>query len=374
MTARTERVFFVLWCVTLLAAAEFVSRWFVPLEQVPRWHGFHVGDSVLAYRMAPNLDGRIWFTRSVPIRTNSLGLRDREYGARTPGVRRVLTIGDSQTLGLVPEPHTLARRLERTLESGGGNWEVINAGVLGYGTEQELDHLRRLLPVYRPDLVVLTVFPNDVFDNRFDPRARWYVGEDGYLHSRTEAPVPLPGPRPGLAGVHDRLARHVNLYALASRAVTRFTHAARGATRPAIRPDYARLLAKDRDAAELRDWARTDSLLAEVVAAARAGGARILLVDGGNRAALSWAMWPADTDTGAWDLDQQTRLLAAAAAGAGAPMVHVMEAFRAAPGSPPLYVPGDDHWTPAGYEVAAKAIAPAIRDVLGDTASAAAAR
>lgn len=372
MTPRAERVFFVLWCVALVAAAELVSRWFVPLEQVPRWHGFHVGDSVLAYRMAPHLDGRIWFTRHVPIRTNSLGLRDREYGARVPGVRRVLTIGDSQTLGLVPEPHTLARRLERELESAGGDWEVINAGVLGYGTEQELDYLRRLLPVYQPDLVVLTVFPNDVFDNRFDPRARWYVGEDGYLHSRTEAPVPLPGLRPGLGGVHDWMARHVNLYALATRAGTRLAHPTRGATRPARRPDYARLLARDRDAAELRDWARTDSLLGEAVQAARAGGAGILLVDGGNRAAVSWAMWPADTDTSAWDLDQQTRLLAAAAARAGAPMVHVMDAFRAAPLPPALYVPADDHWTPAGYEVAAKAIAPAIRKALGDGAPAAA--
>jgi lysophospholipase L1-like esterase len=372
MSARAERVFFALWCVALLVAAEFVSRCFVPLEQVPRWHGFHVGDSVLAYRMAPNLDGRIWFTRHVPIRTNRLGLRDREYGPRTPGVRRVLTIGDSQTLGLVPEPHTLARRLERELEAAGGDWEVINAGVLGYGTEQELDHLRRLLPVYQPDLVVLTVFPNDVFDNRFDPRARWYVGEDGYLHSRTEAPVPLPGLRPGLAGAHDWLARNVNLYALATRAGTRLAHATRGATRPSIRPDYARLLAKDRDAAERRDWARTDSLLGEVVTAARAGGAKVLLVDGGNRAALSWAMWPADTDTGAYDLDQQARLLAATAARAGAPMVHVMEAFRAAPASPALYVAGDDHWTPAGFEVAARQIAPAIRDILGDDAPAAA--
>src|SRR5438552_17576863 len=98
-----ERVLFVVWCVILLVAAEFVSRAIAPMEQVPRWKGFHVPDSLAAYRLAPNLDGAITFHGRVVIRTNSLGLRDREYGPRTPGVPRVLMIGDSQTLGLVEE-------------------------------------------------------------------------------------------------------------------------------------------------------------------------------------------------------------------------------------------------------------------------------
>ena len=28
---------------------------------MPRWKGFHVADSLTAYRMAPDLDGRIYF-------------------------------------------------------------------------------------------------------------------------------------------------------------------------------------------------------------------------------------------------------------------------------------------------------------------------
>ncbi|MBI1796485.1 MAG: hypothetical protein HYR74_05480 [Candidatus Eisenbacteria bacterium] len=354
-----ERALFIGWCAILLVAAELVARALVPLEQVPRWRGFHIPDSLAAYRLAPNLDGGIYFYGRVPIRTNSLGLRDRDYGPRAAGVARVLMIGDSQTLGLVPEPATLARQLERTLARDGRRWEIINAGVLGYGTEQELIRLRGLLPVYKPDLVVLTVFANDIYDNHYRPRDRWVVGDDGYLHSRIETPHPLPPPRRGWMGAYDWLARHVDLFALGSRALSRVVH--RGPTRPAALPDYAELLARDWSAGEARDWARTDSLIGEVATAARAGGARIAVVDGGSRAALGWATWPESTDTRRYDLDREARALDGVAERIGAPCVHVMPAFRAERSPLSLYFPNDDHWTARGDAVVAALLAPTVR-------------
>ena len=358
-----EGLILVVWCVVLLVGAKFVSRVFVPLPDAPRWRGFHVADSLAAYRLAPNLDGKIYFFGNVHIRTNRLGLRDREYGPRIPGVKRVLMLGDSQTLGLVEERNTLPRRLEHELERRDENWEVINAGVLGYGPEQELIRLRWLLPIYHPDLVVLTIFANDVYDSRYRPNERWYVGDDGYLHSRTEPSVTPAEPHTALRRALNWTLWHVNLANLAWKAAGRAKAAISGEAtpRPAKDPDYARLQARDWDAQEKHDWARAESLIVEIAATARAGGAEILFVDGGSRAAVSWKMWPATVDTSRYDLDQETRLLSAAAARARAPCVHVLDAFRASRSPEALYFPNDDHWTPRANALVASMLAPVVR-------------
>jgi hypothetical protein len=131
--------------------------------------------------------------------------------------------------------------------------------------------------------------------------------------------------------------------------------------RPAKEPDFARLEARDWDAQEKRDWARAESLIVEIATAARAGGAEVLFVDGGSRAAVSWKMWPAAVDTARYDLDQETHLMDAAAARAGVPCLHVLGAFRAARSLEALYFPNDDHWTPRAYALVASMLAPAVR-------------
>jgi hypothetical protein len=112
---------------------------------------------------------------------------------------------------------------------------------------------------------------------------------------------------------------------------------------------------------EAHDWARTDSLIGEVALATRAAGARLLIVDGGSRAALGWSGWPESTVTAHYDLDREATALDSVAARVGAACVHVMPAFRSAPNAEALYFPNDDHWTPRGYAIVAALIAPAVR-------------
>lgn len=105
------------------------------------------------------LDGR--FT---PEERNSLGFRDYEHAvAKSPGVHRILIIGDSITKGVgIPDPNmAYPMVLERELGQRGLRSEVLNFGVEGYNTQQEVETLRDKGLRYKPDLVVLAYCLND---------------------------------------------------------------------------------------------------------------------------------------------------------------------------------------------------------------------
>jgi lysophospholipase L1-like esterase len=108
----------------------------------------------------------------IEVTHNALGYRDREIAReKPPGVRRVLLLGDSFAYGIgVADDETFAARLER-LQPG---LEVINTGVNGYGTAQELLLLRDEGLALAPDVVLLAFFWNDVGNsyNRAFPHFR----------------------------------------------------------------------------------------------------------------------------------------------------------------------------------------------------------
>jgi lysophospholipase L1-like esterase len=113
---------------------------------------------VLGYVNAPSL-------RRADIRTNSAGMRaEREYDvARTPGVPRMLLVGDSYTFGwTVSNEHAWGEVLNREYLPG---WEVLNFGVPGYGTDQALLAYETLGVPYQPDVVVLGFFVRDFTRN-----------------------------------------------------------------------------------------------------------------------------------------------------------------------------------------------------------------
>lgn len=97
---------------------------------------------------------------------NSLGLRSapREVPAeKAPGTTRILVVGDSFAHGdEVGFEDSWTARLEAGLGAG---WEVWNGGVPGYGTDQALLRMRKLLPAVRPDVVVLTVYRQNLTRN-----------------------------------------------------------------------------------------------------------------------------------------------------------------------------------------------------------------
>ncbi|MEQ1895425.1 MAG: SGNH/GDSL hydrolase family protein, partial [Planctomycetota bacterium] len=104
------------------------------------------------------------FTYTHEVRVNALGLRGPEVGAKEPGERRVLFLGDSLTYGQgVAEEDTVPRALERELAARTGTkWTVVNAGHRAYDTPQELALLEELGETIQPDVVLLGWYWNDV--------------------------------------------------------------------------------------------------------------------------------------------------------------------------------------------------------------------
>lgn len=108
--------------------------------------------------------GQHHYTYTHEVRVNALGLRGPEVGAKEPGERRVLFLGDSLTYGQgVAEEDTVPRALERELAARTGTrWSVVNAGHRAYDTPQELALLDELGATIQPDVVLLGWYWNDV--------------------------------------------------------------------------------------------------------------------------------------------------------------------------------------------------------------------
>lgn len=117
-------------------------------------------DPLIGHEHAPNRRARLM---GVDFRTNSQGLRDREFSfERVPGKLRIVMLGDSLTVGWgVPLKDTFAKRIERFYAAAGIDAEVINLGVGNYNTVQEVQAFLTKGYRYQPDLVVLNYFVND---------------------------------------------------------------------------------------------------------------------------------------------------------------------------------------------------------------------
>ncbi|MCO6456345.1 MAG: SGNH/GDSL hydrolase family protein [Pirellulaceae bacterium] len=106
------------------------------------------------------------------VRINSAGFRDRERTPAKPaGTLRIAVLGDSYAEALqVPLEEAFWSVLERGLQecrfAGAERIEVLNFGVSGFGTTQELELLRHYAWQYEPDIVLLAfVTGNDLRDN-----------------------------------------------------------------------------------------------------------------------------------------------------------------------------------------------------------------
>ncbi|MFC1675213.1 SGNH/GDSL hydrolase family protein [Candidatus Omnitrophota bacterium] len=99
------------------------------------------------------------------VSVNSDGFRGQEYRIEKPaGTFRIIMLGDSETLSLkLKEKDSLAGQLEALLDQQPGAWDyqVLNFGVEGYNTFQELEQLKDKGLKYSPDLLILNYVFND---------------------------------------------------------------------------------------------------------------------------------------------------------------------------------------------------------------------
>lgn len=131
---------------------------------------------------------------------NSLGLRDHEVTlAHAPGRRRILIVGDSIAFGSgLDVGERFSEVLGREL---GDKVEVINAGVPGWGNDQEMLFYEQRLRRLKPDVVILSFTAgNDIVNNALGgalleggTKPRFELAADS-LHMIPPAPPRDPGP------------------------------------------------------------------------------------------------------------------------------------------------------------------------------------
>ena len=164
---------------TLALAALAVFAVAAALEAGVRLSGFSAPfwyrpDAQLGWALRPGTQG--WFIKEgrTFVRINAAGFRDREHALDKPDdVFRVAVIGDEHAEAMQVELQDtwwslLGHRLEDCSVAGGKRIEVLNFGVTGYGTAQELVMLEAVAMRYRPDLVLLQFSAgNDPQNNSF---------------------------------------------------------------------------------------------------------------------------------------------------------------------------------------------------------------
>jgi hypothetical protein len=130
--------------------------------------------------------------------TNRWGMRDRDrMREKSPGEFRIAMLGDSAVEAVQVKPaEVVNRQMEQLLAAKGyKNVSVLNFGVEGIGTTQELVMYKEKVRQFRPDLLLVMFSWNDVMNNSstLQPKSygihTWYspyydLGPDGKLSFR----------------------------------------------------------------------------------------------------------------------------------------------------------------------------------------------
>ena len=328
-----------------------------------RYPAFYTVDAVRGYALRPGAQGTWTREGHGEVRVNSGGFRGNEASLRAAsGVLRVAVLGDSFTEALqVDESATWAQQVQRRLAADPScplrrgypaGVEVLNFGVGGYGTGQELLTWRHLARRYHPDLVLLAVYPgNDFIDN--EPQARtdrpvFRLDGKGQLQLDNRfRDTPAYRFRTSLLGqLVDALMNQSRLLQLLNEAKNRL------ANRPkAPRSTVVHRSPMATPAASDQAWALTDALIESMARETQAAGSRFAVVSASSPEQL----WPR----------HRQRRLAALLAARSIPYLPLAPTLQRQADQASLLLhgfpgqaPGEGHWNATGHRLAAEAIVP----------------
>lgn len=168
-------------------AVEVGARILLPRE-IFSFEPVYTTDTMAGYRFKPNLSV---YAFGAQLDTNSLGCRGHEWPKEKPsGTWRIVLIGDSIAFGFGVEFADTVGELLAKMVTDQTNvpCEVLNFGVPGYNSVQELAVLETQALDFRPDLVLVMVSSNDHQDRLWvDPEGFLHWGETGQAHTRVES-------------------------------------------------------------------------------------------------------------------------------------------------------------------------------------------
>jgi lysophospholipase L1-like esterase len=287
--------------------------------------------------------------RSLSMRFNALGLRDDPIAPDDRSEWRILALGDSFTAGAgVEAEEAWPEQTERLLSDTSAHClRVINAGVSGYSLRQIRLLAEELLPLLRPKLVVVGVYPPGA-DRVKDPFV-FFEGtivrqsevpqiapvEDGMLHS--------PFGRPWARSIDLWLDRNFYLGADLMNGIQRAREGLEGhatSATPLVRAKAERILGP---------------LLEEVV--------RLNEVAASNETTLVILLVNGQEANGDFSPDDEVlnAVIADLADENGIPWVDPLPSLRRESGGQAVFrLPHDFHWSPSAHILVAKELAKAL--------------
>lgn len=316
------------------------------------------------------------------IRTNSLGLRDRKVTrAKKPGTKRILIIGDSIAYGTgVDAEWRFSDFLSRAL---GDSFEVLNAGVCGWGTDQELLFYENRGKALEPDYVILSfTMANDVLNNSLDhiflasaPKPRFTL-RDGFLsldQERLDPPDLRVGDKVRSVLRKSRALLFVKRRIDALRYEEHVRHACEvdrgGFDKGGLENDYSHWSVYERTYGPPFEnaWSVTGALLERLSRRCSEDGAELIVfafplkleVDDGWRREL---LGHFGIDSTLLDFKKPYERLAQVCRDRGIDCVYPLDTFRRAARSRPLYFFRDSHPNPHGHAAAAGVLLGVLRE------------
>ncbi|MBF6570101.1 MAG: SGNH/GDSL hydrolase family protein [Candidatus Binataceae bacterium] len=173
-----------------VAAAVIIAE--AALRLLPGHPNFYVYNRYVGWTLNPGVSGWVHEEGRAWLAVNRDGFRGPAVTrAKPPGTLRVAVLGDSFTEAQqVPYAATFCAVMQHKLHEcaaiGGRPVQVLDFGVDGYGTTQELITMRRRVWRFHPDVIVLAFFAgNDPRNNTMalegDQCRPFFVDRDGSL-------------------------------------------------------------------------------------------------------------------------------------------------------------------------------------------------
>ena len=321
------------------------------------------------------------------VRINSHGLRDREIPYERDDAYRILVLGDSFAQALQVElDQTFVKQVERRLIAAapaGRRVEVINTGVGGYGTTNELLYYRYEARKYRPDLVLLAFdTENDAMENSmplvrevpaYYPDKPFFVFNGGRLVLQNFPMTQRAQPWRTVGELDRSLARHSMFYRFVhSLSLPRLPTPAHAAGDAAPPLGTIGTLLKDYPPEWQEAWRITRALLRRLRRDVERDGSRfgVVVISGAAEVSerqlarrLYFARQGRARDR--FDMDKSYRMITRFLRREHIPFVPLLEAFRAHLRDTGVdgYFQWDPHWTVVGHTLAADVIVRGLEDL-----------
>ena len=290
---------------------------------------------------------------------NRAGMRDREHAQSKPdSVFRILLLGDSFMEALqVPFESSMPSMLERALpQSNGKRVEVVNAGVSGWGTDDELRYLEQYGLRYRPNVIVVAMtLHNDISDNL---RQTWHTVRNDSL---VEQPVqPMSAWQFGKVRLKAFVATRFQLYQL----WRKVRHG--GEIRRVGKALNTHVLDLFRDTTPEKiahGFELTEHLLKAMRDTATVSGARVVVALLPIRHQLADAdfngfLGQGEVDPGEMEMTRPQQVITEIGGRLGIPVIDMLPEFRrwTAQSKGPLYMERDGHWNAEGHRLATEVV------------------